>query len=287
LQQALKTCKGIVKKSLVAAWSAKNALIRDPWRIPVLGYHSVNSHPNRGCDPLPPAVFEEHLEYLAEHHNLVRLEEVFHAVIRKQPLPPRSVAVTFDDGYLDTYEVVFPLLEKYRVPATVFVVTGFLSGEVDLPESPEWPAMSWDQAREMDASPIVEIDVHTHTHPTLSTLDAPQPAEEIRKSKEVAEAELGRPVDLFAYPYGQGTDIPQSAIDAVEELGFTGACSTFWRSTHKHPHLFMLHRVEMNGWDTVADLKRKLAGGYDFMYYLQKARALYACVKTGRGVWRY
>lgn len=70
--------------------------------------------------------FEEQLRYLKGHYRLVPLAEIAEHVSRGRELPERLAAITVDDGYRDAYEVAFPLLRKYEVPATVFVVTDFL-----------------------------------------------------------------------------------------------------------------------------------------------------------------
>lgn len=283
---ALDKAQRFARDVLIRAWCLKNTMVRDEWRVPILCYHSVNSIPDRGFDPVPPKVFEQHLDHICTHHNVVPLRAVFKALAQDEALPSRSVALTFDDGCLDTFEVVFPLLQKYQAHATAFVVTGFLDGEIRLPESPDWPPMTWEQAREMDTSPVAELGAHGHTHRRLTALDHETVVREIQRSKEILEARLERSVDLFAYPYGLGPDIPPDAVVAVKDLGFLGACSTFWHSFHRPRERFILNRVAVYGRDTVEDLKRKLAGGYDFKYYLQMAEAFYSSRIRGTGIWQ-
>ncbi len=285
LVQAWQSRKRKLKKNLAWAWQATNFFGRHDQRLPILSYHSVNNDPNRGYNSLSPALFEEHLAYLTTNHRVVPLREVAEALLHDKALPANSVALTFDDGLRDTFEVVFPLLNYYQAHATVFVVTGFLDGEVNFPEDPCWKPMTWAQAQEMDASLLVEIAAHTHTHARLSKLDHMEVVREVEKSKAMLEEKLQRPVDLFAYPYGQGADIPLSAVAAVERLGFVGACSTFWRTTHKPRERLLINRVTINRDDTVEDLKRILAGDYDYMFYVQKSKAFYSSTVHGKGLW--
>ncbi|MBO6179237.1 MAG: polysaccharide deacetylase family protein [Selenomonadaceae bacterium] len=90
----------------------------------ILLYHRVTK---RGFDPwnlkVTPEHFEEHIRYLKNHYRVMRFEDDWSDVC--EPF----VVITFDDGYLDNYEVVLPILEKYHVPATIFVSTGYVSSQ--------------------------------------------------------------------------------------------------------------------------------------------------------------
>jgi peptidoglycan/xylan/chitin deacetylase (PgdA/CDA1 family) len=87
----------------------------------VLLYHRVADVP---CDPhqlcVTPSHFREHLEVLRAHGALLRLRDLASRV-RQGRLPRRGFVVTFDDGYADNLENAVPLLERYDIPATVFV----------------------------------------------------------------------------------------------------------------------------------------------------------------------
>ncbi len=90
----------------------------------ILMYH-------RFCDEGPPRrlssdLFEHHLQYLVKHFHVRPLAEIVAALREERPLAPRTVALTVDDGYADFVEHAYPLLQKYEVPATVFVVSDFL-----------------------------------------------------------------------------------------------------------------------------------------------------------------
>jgi len=75
-----------------------------------------------GC----PELFEQHLDYLTKHFRVRRLDEVVQALREGRPIQPRTVVLTVDDGYADFAEYAYPLLQKYEVPATLFVATDFL-----------------------------------------------------------------------------------------------------------------------------------------------------------------
>lgn len=70
--------------------------------------------------------FARQLDYLASHYRVVPLSTLAELMTRGRELPPRVAALTIDDGYLDAYEIAFPILRRYGVPATIFLVTGFV-----------------------------------------------------------------------------------------------------------------------------------------------------------------
>jgi peptidoglycan/xylan/chitin deacetylase (PgdA/CDA1 family) len=109
----------------------------------ILGYHRIEDTPQ---DPyaisVRPRHFAEQLEALSRYAHVMPLPDLVRA-LRNDSLPPRAVAVTFDDGYADNLYHAKPLLERYQVPATVFVATGQLGREF-------W----WDELERVLFSPV-------------------------------------------------------------------------------------------------------------------------------------
>lgn len=99
-------------------------------RVLILLYHRV-AEPR--SDPwslaVTPRRFAEHLEVLRQHARPVRLQQLSQALLDGDDLPDRSVIVTFDDGYADNLHNAKPLLERYCVPATIFLTTGYIGHE--------------------------------------------------------------------------------------------------------------------------------------------------------------
>jgi peptidoglycan/xylan/chitin deacetylase (PgdA/CDA1 family) len=90
----------------------------------VLMYHRFSEGPTPRR--LEAAAFERHLQYLTKHFHVRPLAAVVAMLREGRPLAPRTVVLTVDDGYADFAEYAYPLLQKYEVPATLFVVTDFL-----------------------------------------------------------------------------------------------------------------------------------------------------------------
>jgi peptidoglycan/xylan/chitin deacetylase (PgdA/CDA1 family) len=96
--------------------------------LSILIYHRVLPVP----DPLragePDATrFDQQMRYLARHFSVLPLREAFRR-LRAGTLPRRACCITFDDGYADNLTVALPILEKYGLPATIFIATGYLDG---------------------------------------------------------------------------------------------------------------------------------------------------------------
>jgi len=276
--------KQVIKHHLSRAFGMLRGLRGAPGALPILLYHSVNAKYDPVINPITPELFEAHLRYLKAHHRVLPLRTVVEALENGRTLPANAVSITFDDGYADNYDVVFPLLKKYRIPATIFVVSGFVDGTDPLNESSGWKPLSWAQIREMMDSGLVEIGGHTHSHPVLSELDDFDAWNEVSRCKQVLESRLQSEVAYFAYPYGQGFQIHPASVAAAQALGFKAAFSTFWRSSHSPFRPFLINRVLTTNTDSVDTLRRKLRGDYDYIYYLRKWRAAMFRLRRGRGV---
>lgn len=96
-------------------------------RFPILMYHRFSRKEEFG--KTSQTTFESHLNYLTKHYRLISLDELVEYGHKGESVPPRSVAITIDDGYRDFYDVAFPVLKKFDLPATLYVVTGFIDGK--------------------------------------------------------------------------------------------------------------------------------------------------------------
>jgi len=96
-------------------------------KVLILTYHrfSREKHPSK----ISGAEFSKHLAYLVKHHRVLSLTEAVDALKNEEPLPPNAAVITIDDGCADAYEVAFPVLKQFNLPATIYVVTDFLDGK--------------------------------------------------------------------------------------------------------------------------------------------------------------
>jgi len=160
------------------------------------------------------------------------------------PLPAKPIIITYDDGYLDTYDIAFPIMREFGMCASVFAI-GDRTIETNVwDEADEYdrvPLMSDDQLREMHDAEF-EICSHSMSHPDLSRLKGERLLEEIKRSRESLQEVLGAPVLTFAYPYGK---VNKRAKDAVYEAGYRNACAVFSGPATFGKDMLEIRRIEV------------------------------------------
>ncbi len=193
--------------------SPRPALLgRPPW---TLMYHSVDSGPQ---DPylltVSPQRFAAQLAWL--HRNGLRgvsMRELVRAY--EQRTTDGLVGLTFDDGYADFPRRVLPALRAHGFTATLYVVAGRMGGHnVWDADAPRKPLVTIEQVRQL-ADAGVEIGSHGLSHRRMTGLGEEELATEARRSREVLESVVQRPVTGFCYPYG--------AVDAAAERAVAAA----------------------------------------------------------------
>lgn len=117
-----------------------------PKRLTVLAYHRINDVADPGFDHYQPNVsaspelFDRQMAYVARHFNVINLAALHAYVQHGEPLPPRPLLITFDDGYLDNYQNAAPILTKYGFPAVIFLMTSRMDNTGQLPW---WDAVAY------------------------------------------------------------------------------------------------------------------------------------------------
>jgi peptidoglycan/xylan/chitin deacetylase (PgdA/CDA1 family) len=195
-------------------------------RIPILCYHSVAAKrdPRFAEWTVSPEDFAAQMSHLAEngYRALTVAELVDRAFSRRESIDPKTVAITFDDGFADFYLEAWPVLRRHSYPATVYVATGFV-GETSRWLAPDGeadrPMLSWSQIEELGAAGI-ELGAHGHDHVQLDTVSAARADRDIRRSRDALEKVVG-PVKSFAYPHGYYTGRVKRQ---VAQAGFASAC---------------------------------------------------------------
>lgn len=187
-------------------------------RATILTWHSVSEdRPPLGVSPTRLARQLDDL--LAAGFRVAPLGALVECLERGRGLPPRTLALTFDDGYGDFAQHALPLLEERGLPATLFVTA---SRERErLPGGTEAPLLALDALAGIAARGI-EIGAHSVGHVDLTALDDAALERELRESRRVLEEHTGRPVEHFAYPFGRCDGRVRDAAARV----FRSACTT-------------------------------------------------------------
>lgn len=216
--------------------------------IPVLMYHKVNPNPETGNLGLRvnPDDFEWQMRYLFEQgYQSISLRELRDYVEEGKPIPPKSMVITFDDGYKDNYIYALPIMEKYGFTATIFVVVNTIGkvNKFDLGNQPVNQMMDWDEIKDT-VSRGFTIGSHTMDHQRLWELSQEKALYQIRESKEVLEKGLGLPVKYFCYPYGSYSKI---ARKMVIQCGYEAATTTNSGLVNLSDDIYTLKRVYVSG----------------------------------------
>lgn len=228
--------------------------------LTILTYHSVDE--SASVLSVSPACFAEHMAWLADAGiSVLSLREAVSYRDTTGGWPPRSVVLTFDDGYRSVYQQALPVLSRYGFHATVFLVTAHVDGRNDWESPPprfgSQPLLTWDEVAALAAA-AVEIGSHTRAHSDLRRLSPRHIEEELRGSRRDIEQRVACAVDSFAYPYGHASE---DAI-AVVRREFRCACTTVLRRATAEP-LHVLPRIDAYYLRSPQMLKRLVDGRLD------------------------
>lgn len=217
-------------------------------RVPMLMYHYVSTPPP-GADifrldlSVTPQAFEEQMAYLASNgYQTVRVADVVAHLTKGAPLPEKPIALTFDDGYADTYESVFPILQKYRMTATFYVIAQFT-------EDRKAGYVTWEQLREMAAMGM-EIGSHSMDHLDLRNRTTAFLNNQMAGSKRLIESRLGITVRTFSYPAGKYS---ARAHAVAQTSGYLGAVTEIQGIQQSNSDIFEMRRVRVRGSYSLTD----------------------------------
>jgi glycosyltransferase involved in cell wall biosynthesis/peptidoglycan/xylan/chitin deacetylase (PgdA/CDA1 family) len=220
--------------------------------VTALFYHSLDSGK-------PLTNFLKQIDYLVRHgYKVVPINDVVSYVKGKKTLPPRSVCLTFDDGYHDNYGAVFAILKKYDVPVTIFLSTKYMasddSQEIDLGIGERF--LSWGEIKEMACSGVC-FGSHGYNHCDLTSLSVDKSFQEILLSKELIKKNLSGRIRYFSYPYGR---YDRKTQGLVEKAGFDAAFTTVPGNIKPGDDPYALKRTLIAPSDSLFDFRKKIAG---------------------------
>ena len=242
-----------------AAWLVRTRGRPDIGGLRILFYHRVSD--DRDELAVSRLNFRRQMDYLASEGY--RVVDVVHAVElldAGDPLP-RTVGLSFDDGYWDIAEHALSILVERGFRATVFVAPAVIEGTASF----SWyrrqpPLLSWDDIVELEEQATLRFEAHSLTHPNLLALDEAAAWHEIVGSKRALEARLERPVQAFSYPTGL---FGERERKLVVEAGFRMAVSCEPGVNVLGTDRFALRRRQIDARDSLLDFRAKLAGGHD------------------------
>ncbi len=185
--------------------------------VVVLIYHRVGGGSGTEVD-LSPEAFDEQMAWLAATGRVVGLDaavDLLDPAAGGASSAPRGapgtagstdgatpvddpIVVTFDDGTADLAEFATPLLVRHGIPATVYLATKFIDEGIAFPD--DGTPLSWSAARDMASTGLVTFGSHTHGHLLLDRVSPKEAIDELDRSRQLVEDEIGAPAHHFAYP---------------------------------------------------------------------------------------
>ncbi len=238
-------------------------------RIPILMYHGIREgseghHPYYETNT-SPRVFAQHMKFLHENgYRALGWDEVL--LDSAGCPPPKSVVITFDDGYADFYRHAFPILSQCSFTATVFVITALLKPQRMYFKGTECLTLS--EVRELHSQGI-SIGSHTVTHPQLKFLKQDEVENELSGSKKSLEDALGAPVKSFAYPFAfpeADRGFVSRLADLLNKCGYENGVTTIVGTAKPGANRWFLPRLPVNSWDDLRFFRAKLEGAYDWLH---------------------
>lgn len=237
--------------------------------LTVLGWHRIG-HGNDGLTTTPDN-FRRHLDVLEEWGAVVMHFEEAMNRLQAGDLPPRAIALTFDDGYSSVVDFAWPLLRERGMPATLFAVSGYLCGQKRFP---------WDAGRDEALSRLVSaaelcdaaetglgIGSHTVSHRWLPGLPRDQVWRELLQSRSELEDLLGTDIRTFAYPMGGWTP---HVRQAVELAGYRLAVTVDRGRNRIGQDRHTVRRAF--AFDASSDVRMQLDGAYTWMRPIENRR---------------
>ena len=198
----------------------------------ILLYHDFSvtePQPSQYGAVTTPERFEADIQYLLdEEYTFISLKELLEFDQGKRALPKKTVILNFDDGYKSNYTLAYPILQKYHIPVTIFMVISTVGGPNKL---------TWEQMIEMEQSGLVDIQSHSWKHEDHTQLSSQVLNTYIGDSFQVLDENLGKDsVRIFAYPYGKYSANAQAIATGY---GVNMQVTTLWRALDLD-HLDML-----------------------------------------------
>jgi peptidoglycan/xylan/chitin deacetylase (PgdA/CDA1 family) len=267
-------------------------------RTKILLYHAIvdRDRYDPASDPadqcIPVDAFDAQMRYLSLTCDVISLDDYLHrrGAAGKRP----SVVLTFDDGFLNNATIAYPVLKHYRMKATIFIATSFVSGEetpwflgVDrdrkqsmmkgsyrefkkqlavpggtVPDTALFDPMNWDQVAELSRDPDITIGSHCKRHHPLTIVPDTMLVDEIKGSKEIIEKRLGRRIDYLSYPHGI---YDERAVRIAGQSGYRAALTTKSGFNGSRSDRFRLKRNNVGHGGDLDIFSCVLSGAWDFL----------------------
>ncbi len=210
--------------------------------VPILMYHYISAPPNPNDKiriglSVSPEHFDAQMKLLADNgYQSITLLDLYQYLAAGRDLPAKPIVLTFDDGYVDNYENAYPILQKYGLIGTFFVLT-----ESSDYADPNY--MSWPMIKEMSDNGM-DIELHSKDHIDLRYCSYECLIFQIIGGRQSIEGHTGRPVNFMAYPSGKYND---TLLRFLNTNNFWAAVTTINGRIHSLSESLLWTRLRVPG----------------------------------------
>ncbi len=210
--------------------------------VPILMYHYISASPSaqdriRYGLSVPPEMFEAQLKLLADNgYTTISLRDLYNYLAIGTALPAKPIILTFDDGYVDNYTNAYPLLKKYGMTGTFFILTGPADDGAA-------PYLTWDMITEMSNAGM-DMQLHGRQHLDMRGRSFDWFVFNIIGGRQSIEGHTGKPVIFLAYPSGK---YDAAALRFLQANNFWAAVTTQTGVTHTLADSLLWDRIRISG----------------------------------------
>lgn len=182
--------------------------------LPILMYHQIKNPLKPNPYIVAPAMFDQQMHWLQQNgYHTIHYDDFYQVLVNHHTFDPKSVVITFDDGFRNQYDNAFPILKKYGMTGIFFVYTNTIDTK---------GGMTWIMLADLLKNNM-EIGSHTVSHADLAKLSVSQVNFELSYSKKLLESKLATPINYFAYPGGSYNAL---TVNTLKNLGYISATTT-------------------------------------------------------------
>lgn len=223
----------VLKPGVAVPKRDKNVKYSVPEGVSVLMYHMIGDIPGNDA-VMTEKNLRMQMQYLKDNgYHPITMQELYDYVSKGAALPEKPVCITFDDGYHDSYTIVYPMMKEFNFPWTLFLITDDVGKAYN--------RMTWEELKEMADSNTVTIANHTLSHPKLHNLSSRKEKEnQIEGAQKALKYHLNIDNAWIAYPYG---DYDEEVIDICIKAGIKLALTTDAGRVHEGSYPYELKRV--------------------------------------------
>ncbi len=243
-------------------------------KCPILAYHNVDVRSEWGINTVLPELFEKQISFLAsEGYKTCSLEDY----VSGESVRDRSVILTFDDAYEGVLRFALPIMQRYRMTGTVFVISDYVGRENLWDHNlggRTFRHLSWHGLHEL-ADAGWEIGSHSATHRDLSGLAQTNLRDELVLSKETLQNRLSIAVHFISYPFDR---VNEKVLLEAGNAGYIGGCCmTNRKKLHGTHGKFLIPRRGIYAIDVLPVFKQKLRSDIVSRIFDVNQRVISAC----------